>query len=241
MNSLLNNIIHQSINNEQTLVSIANDMLLNLGFQALTTITITANSLFQTTNDFRNKILDYDNVFDFIIDNGMPWGGGVSKEQIGKELVYKYRCCWWNAMANKKYYESKGIQTRLVFGSVNAGGKYLYGDRKRRLQDIYDTIDDAHCWLEDEQGRIYDCFFPEYIKAVSMLGGMIKKLKTGVIEGLSKQELDKKTIKYIPFEFELQGSTCASLLFTRLNKITGEKVSSLGSFIETEVNRLMNY
>lgn len=96
------------------------------------------------------------------------------------EPTYAENFCFLNALINQQgVYREKNL--KIVVGSLGLNGWYEFGgkdwDTKKFLKKIkHDQVDgfpscDAHCWLEDEKGNIYDFIFENY--------DLISQLRTG--------------------------------------------------------------
>lgn len=82
------------------------------------------------------------------------------------ELAYLDFSCFTNAVYNKhNAYTSKNLT--LAIGSLGIGVKpfWQYGyDKYKELKDFARPNQfDAHAWLEDENGNVYDYVYPSFI------------------------------------------------------------------------------
>ena len=98
--------------------------------------------------------------------------GNVRAYLLSEELRAHFGYCFYNAIHNKAH-RYKHLNLRLVMGSVGIGYDcpfYEYGNPKwgwvkefKRGRLCYD----AHCWLEDDQGRVYDAAHPDIYKIIA--------------------------------------------------------------------------
>ena len=108
--------------------------------------------------------------------------------------------CFLNAYLNKRHVY-KHLNLRQVYGSLAYWGWFEFGGKKWGLRDFRDSASgfriDAHSWLEDAQGNIYDCVFPqdnEVSKARTR-----KPLKhIGLVQGQSYAWAESKGFTYVP-------------------------------------------
>lgn len=109
--------------------------------------------------------------------------------------------CFVNSYLNQKGIY-KALDLKMVVGSVAWNGWFEFGGKDWTLIDFIKAKKgfsswDAHCWLEDAEGNIYD-----YLSSVDDLytrfrtGKGLKVL--GVVEGMSKADLLAKGIEYVP-------------------------------------------
>lgn len=109
--------------------------------------------------------------------------------------------CFINSYLNQKGIY-KALDLKMVVGSVGWNGWFEFGGKGWTLMDFIKAKKgfsswDAHCWLEDAEGNIYD-----YLSSVDDLytrfrtGKGLKVL--GVVEGVSKADLLAKGIEYVP-------------------------------------------
>lgn len=81
-------------------------------------------------------------------------------------LLYRSGYCFHNAFINQNYhYKERGL--KLVIGSLSLNGWTEYGGENWTLADFIKNSPggrswDAHAWLEDEDGFIYDKIFDSY-------------------------------------------------------------------------------
>jgi hypothetical protein len=114
--------------------------------------------------------------------------------------------CFVNAYINKRHCY-KDLNLKLVIGSIAYNGWFEYGGEHWRKEDFLAKYSgwawDAHAWLEDEDGNIYDYIF-EWDNTVSKLhtGKPIKHL--GLIEKASKYQCSRWGLTYVPADKETQ-------------------------------------
>lgn len=115
-------------------------------------------------------------------------------------LTYKQRNCFINAYINKlNHYKDKNL--KMVIGSLGINGWFEYGGKDWKKEDFKKRMEyhcsDSHCWLEDEEGNVYDMLFKEYKYWVEYRTHQPMK-RVGLIEGVSKEELARDGIVYLP-------------------------------------------
>jgi hypothetical protein len=110
----------------------------------------------------------------------------------------------------------KGKKLKLVSGSLGVNGWFEFGGKKWTKKDFEKKIDgyttDAHAWLEDEEGNVYDFLFKEY-NYWSLIRTKQPLKRTGLLEGVSKADLAKDGIEYVPAPKDAQLA-----LFLAVNK-----------------------
>ena len=118
--------------------------------------------------------------------------------------------CFVNAYINKfKHY--KDLNLKYVIGSLGLNGWFEYGGKDWTLRDFQKRNSgkimecwDAHCWLEDAQGNVYDFVQPSWNGILKVRNRPLLGRETGIIEGVSKEELKKQGIEYVPADKETQ-------------------------------------
>jgi len=117
-------------------------------------------------------------------------------------LTYKKGNCFLNAFINKRnHYKSKNL--KLVFGSLGLNDWFEYGGSDWSTKEFAAKhtpgthIFDAHAWLEDTDGNVYDFCFDWY-DGVSRTRTKKPLGISGLIEGVSKAELQTKGLTYLP-------------------------------------------
>jgi hypothetical protein len=57
---------------------------------------------------------------------------------------------------------------------------------------------DAHCWLEDDEGNVYDFCFDRYLEIARIQTGRKGLLKVGMLERASRLDCGKRGMRYTP-------------------------------------------
>lgn len=120
----------------------------------------------------------------------------ATETRVVLEPTYKENFCFLNALINQQgVYKEKNL--KIVVGSLGLNGWYEFGgkdwDTKKFMKKLsHDNVDgfpsiDAHCWLEDEKGNVYDYIFENY--------DFISQLRTGKQIG-HLGLMEKKTPKF---------------------------------------------
>jgi hypothetical protein len=116
--------------------------------------------------------------------------------------------CFLNAYLNQQGIY-KSLNLKMVVGSVGWNTWFEYGGNTWTLIDFVKAKKgkhggwDAHCWLEDDKGNVYD-----YISDTDDLytrfrtGKGLKVL--GVVAGMSKADLLAQGIEYVPADADTQ-------------------------------------
>jgi len=141
-------------------------------------------------------------------------------------LVYKSGDCFINAFINKRHaYKDKNL--KMVFGSTAFNGFFEYGGKTWGLKEFLarhtpgTTVWDAHAWLEDEDGNVYDKFFSFYNFASKVQTGKATEVPNDtVFEGISKAEAKAMGVEYVPADKETQTVIFIDLL-KHMMKIEG--------------------
>jgi hypothetical protein len=122
-------------------------------------------------------------------------------------LTYKKDNCFINAYINHhNHYLDKKL--RIVFGSFAINGWFEFGGKNWTKKDFIKNMTgtyttDAHCWLEDEDGNVYDYIHDGYDFWVKIRTNKPMKF-SGLVEGMSKADLLGKNIEYVPADKETQ-------------------------------------
>lgn len=122
-------------------------------------------------------------------------------------LTYKKDQCFINAYINHhNHYLDKKL--RLVIGSFAINGWFEFGGKNWTKKDFIKNLTgtyttDAHCWLEDEDGNVYDYIHEGYDFWVKIRTNKPMKF-SGLVEGVSKADLLGKGIEYVPADKETQ-------------------------------------
>lgn len=178
-------------------------------------------------------------------DRGMAT---VPHADLRAQATYFPLNCWWNSMANMDYFYTDR-PLHLVFGTMMAESNVLFGDKSNTDADWVRVLSaqtngiDAHCWLEDDEGNIYDKFFAEYNMMVYGRTGGRKRLNKArmneVYEGISPAELLRtRGVSYKSMGTEASKMFLRSLLTQKAQRVLGKGKTSFAE-IETEVNRML--
>jgi hypothetical protein len=133
-------------------------------------------------------------------------------------LTYKDGQCFFNAFINKRHtYKDKNL--RYVIGSVSFNGFFEFGGKTWGLADFVKKHTpgcppawDAHAWLEDDDGNIYDYIFPHYnCCAVLQTGSKMKVADNTLWEGISPSNAKKMGVEYVKADKETQTAIFISL------------------------------
>ena len=158
--------------------------------------------------------------------------GGIPITEIYTRVLKEELCCWWNAIVNKEYYDiHHNKKLRLVFGSLYAEGVIVFGDKKadhkkwmEKLEEGDEVGWDAHCWLEDKEGRIYDMTFVRWAKGNTDFIKSKKKTrmtKDELVEGWTyKEMLERKGLQYVPMDKASQLEWISRLLIDQYASFT---------------------
>ena len=140
-------------------------------------------------------------------------------------LIYRLDNCFQNAFINKRH-ALKGHNLRYVIGSVSFNDWFEYGGEDWTLEDFQKNKKgphrwDAHAWLEDENGRVYDKIFKHYNWCAKKATGKETKIPDGTfINAVSKERCASLGVRYIPADKATQTAIFTSMLKTCLNDET---------------------
>jgi hypothetical protein len=135
------------------------------------------------------------------------------------QRLYNAPCqCFLNAYLNQQGIY-KSLDLKMVVGSVGWNTWFEYGGKTWTLVDFIKAKKgktggwDAHCWLEDDKGNVYD-----YISETDDLytrhrTGKGLKVK-GVVAGMSKADLLAQGIEYVPADADTQYAIFKSQMTT---------------------------
>ena len=99
---------------------------------------------------------------------------GISKytawfDHYNPDPKANYQHCWNDALYNLlthpvHAYEAGEDPHRLAAGTLRNTntGIPIYGSKHNNPQDFFDSPQDAHCWIEDADGRIWDYIPPQH-------------------------------------------------------------------------------
>ena len=154
-------------------------------------------------------------------------------------LTYNEGECFVNAFINKRnYYKSKNL--KYVIGSVSFNGFFEFGGKnwgpkefeKRHTKGTH--IWDAHAWLEDEEGNIYDFIFPFYNYSAKVnTGRELKVAKNTLWEGISRAEAKEMGVEYIAADKVTQTAVFISIL--RICMDMEDRIKDGKSFHEAKI------
>lgn len=121
-------------------------------------------------------------------------------------LTYYQNQCYFNAYINKKHHY-KGKNLKLVIGSLGFYDWFEFGGKEWGMLEFALRLNtdssDSHCWLEDEQGNIYDYIFKDYNRISKKRTGKVLPY-LGILEGKSKEWCQSKGLTYLPASKEVQ-------------------------------------
>lgn len=136
---------------------------------------------------------------------------------------YKFNQCKDNARIGLEIIEAEGLH--MVAGSLGINGHYEYGGRNWNHKKFKSKeFRDAHIWIEDKEGRIYDYIQPELSICCHLAGVDINDIPWGYsITGMEPKELANRfKMTYIPAEPRTQELIIKNLGCYSLNIETGE-------------------
>ena len=128
---------------------------------------------------------------------------------VSSPLRYCFGLCFLNAEWNRTHAYAP-LNLHLVIGTLAFNGweeyggsgwdeeKWLEMGRKEFLQW------DAHCWLEDDEGNVYDYCFDRYLEFARIQTGRTGRMKVGVLERASRADCMKRGLKYTPAPAAIQ-------------------------------------
>jgi hypothetical protein len=128
----------------------------------------------------------------------------VNETELKNEPYYEMGCCFYNAIINKNYHYA-GMKLRVVFGGFRIGPRFIYGGPDPKTLPLPSQNDegwDIHAWLEDDEGRIYDCLYDEIVNKVPKANR--KAMKAGVMEGRTRDELKDMNCFYNAYNMDSQ-------------------------------------
>lgn len=142
---------------------------------------------------------------------------------------YRFGHCKDNALSalDKGIIKADGLH--LVAGSLGLNGHYEYGGEAWTDKDFKKrNYRDAHVWIEDNEGRIYDYIDPEWAHCASFWGVRPSFPTSGyTINGKKPEELRKAfNISYIPAEPGTQDKIIKNL-GSKTMELTPEQVLAL--------------
>ena len=120
---------------------------------------------------------------------------GCSRTSAKLDLsFYEFGYCTQNALKTLERGIIKAEGLHLVAGSLGMNGHYEYGGKDWIDSDFKKkNYKDAHVWIEDSEGRIYDCILPEWSSCCKFWNVKITFPRTHTtIEGMTPRELFTK-------------------------------------------------
>lgn len=121
-------------------------------------------------------------------------------------ILYVPRGCNMHARFNRAhYYEDQNL--RLVAGSIAIGASdnpvFEYGHANFKTIADFRSVKwpralDAHMWLENEAGGVYDVVDPHCVQGARLHSQPFHLAPLEVLEGRSKEELRSLGLHYIP-------------------------------------------
>ena len=124
--------------------------------------------------------------------------------------LYNVHCqCFLNAYINQQGIY-KALDLKMVVGSVGWNDWFEYGGKGWTLLDFIKAKKgkgvggwDAHCWLEDAEGKVYDFISETDDLYTRFRTGRGLKVK-GAVMGVSKADLKAKGVEYVPADADTQ-------------------------------------
>ena len=129
----------------------------------------------------------------------------------GKDLVMIKQCCYLQAIFNlfRGAYTDNKRGMHIVAGSLGIGVHkpfFEYGAESFNTVEDYmnspfttatstGMVTDAHVWIEDSEGRVYD-MVTDHMFLVACLHGEQLHVDGPIIEGVEKSELEKLGMHY---------------------------------------------
>jgi len=126
----------------------------------------------------------------------------------GQKLQYIPNHCFMNANHNKKN-AYKDLNLKLVFGSLGLNGWFEFGGKDWTMKEWKEArkdkcLWDAHCWLEDDDGNIYDFCFASYLQVSQIRLNTKGSLKVCLLEKVSKEDCERRGLTYVPADSKVQ-------------------------------------
>jgi hypothetical protein len=121
----------------------------------------------------------------------------IKKQNLDVLGSYNDSMCYWNAEKNlATVFADCGL--KRVCGSVAFNGWFEYGGLRHTLKDFKAAPNDSHCWLEDDEGNVYDYAQPSW-DYFARVNGHEGKMPLGVeFRGMSKEWLKANNLHYVP-------------------------------------------
>jgi hypothetical protein len=126
----------------------------------------------------------------------------IISTETGKEVSYTLNQCFINAVRNRDN-GYKELNLRLVIGSLGLNEWFEFGGKDWKTTKDWIVKGrkapgtwDAHGWLEDEEGNVYDFVFDDYLNISDIRNGR-GLLKAGIVEKKSKKQCERMGLTYI--------------------------------------------
>jgi len=138
-----------------------------------------------------------------------------------KMLRYTSNQCFLNATYNKKN-AYRNLNLKIVIGSLGLNDWFEFGGKEWTIGEWKKARKgecswDAHCWLEDNDGNVYDYCFNDYLWVSRIRLLTIGNLTEGVIEKVSKEDCAKRGLTYIPAPIAVQKVICLDFKLKGIN------------------------
>ena len=140
---------------------------------------------------------------------------GTPAAKLGEtKPVYIVNNCFFNAYMNQKgCYKDRKL--RVVIGSLGVNDHYEFGGKEWTWKEFKAHGGgfswDAHAWLEDSEGNIYDYIFREYDAIAKLWTGRGLKF-VGRVEGGSPEKFKEVGVSYVPADKETQENIWTAML-----------------------------
>ena len=127
---------------------------------------------------------------------------------VPSPVLYCVGMCFLNAEWNRTHAYAD-LRLHPVVGTLALNGWEEYGgsdwSEAKWLEARKDYLQwDAHCWLEDDEGNVYDFCFDRYIEIALIQTGRRGLLKTGILERASRVDCGKRGMRYTPAPSAIQ-------------------------------------
>ena len=139
---------------------------------------------------------------------------------------YSFGECYFNANQNRMTV-FKGMKLTPVYGSLGLNGHFEYGGRNHTVADFFKNPMDSHCWLEDEEGNVYDFIFEEYADIARSWTGSCTFPEDFHIQGWSKEDLKELyNIEYIAAPVKAQRDIVKNVRHAQETRFSRSDVST---------------
>jgi len=138
-----------------------------------------------------------------------------------KMLRYTPNSCFLNATYNKNN-AYRNLNLKVVIGSLGLNGWFEFGGKDWSINEWKQAKKgkcswDAHCWLEDDNGNVYDYCFNDYLWVSRIRLWTIGDLTEGVIERVNKEDCLKRGLTYIAAPINIQKAICIDFKLGGIN------------------------